>query len=384
MTGASRTSEALRAALVRELVRRRAIRSDRVEQAFLAVPREVFVPETAAVEGLERVYRDEPIVTKWENGAAASSSSQPALMAAMLEALDVQPGHRVLEVGAGTGYNAALLSTLVGPSGRVVSVDVDVEVARGAERALAESSHRVRVVVGDGMNGFAEDAPYDRIVVTVQPPAFAIAWVEQLAPGGLVQTPLTFARPPGQYAVVTLRRPDAPGDSGDSGDVLESVSVIPGGFMPMRGVSPAAHAAAVGWGEAALFSSEPRASTLDVDDWPALQTALGMLLPDEGVAAASYRGAVGIGFVSPSGDSAAAAVANYQHGIAVVTLLAWGTPDAADHIGDAVSAWRAAGQPGTSALRFRIGLGRDPGPTHWRQMHVSGPAVIRAALSAIS
>ena len=108
-----------------------------MRDAFLRVPRELFVPAFAAEHGLDAVYRDEAIVTKTdEHGTPISSSSQPQIMAIMLERLALEPGLRVLEIGAGTGYNAALLKTIVGPRGRVVSVDVDPELARGARSRL--------------------------------------------------------------------------------------------------------------------------------------------------------------------------------------------------------------------------------------------------------
>src|SRR4051794_16053500 len=102
-------SAALRRALVSELEVRGVIRSAAVRSAFLRVPRELFVPERLAEDGLDAVYRDEAIVTKTgPQGMPMSSSSQPSIMAEMLERLLVEPGMRVLEVGAGTGYNAAL------------------------------------------------------------------------------------------------------------------------------------------------------------------------------------------------------------------------------------------------------------------------------------
>jgi protein-L-isoaspartate(D-aspartate) O-methyltransferase len=140
-------SAKLRRRLVADLERRELIRSERIREAFLAVPRELFVPDFAAQEGLEAVYRDEAILTKeGEHGVPLSSSSQPAIMALMLEHLELEEGMRVLEIGAGTGYNAALLSLLVGKRGQVVSVDVDAQVAAGARRALRENGYRVRVV----------------------------------------------------------------------------------------------------------------------------------------------------------------------------------------------------------------------------------------------
>jgi protein-L-isoaspartate(D-aspartate) O-methyltransferase len=106
----------LRRHLVDELAGRGLIQDERVERALLAVPREIFVPKFAAQRGLEAVCRDEAIMTKDDaRGVPVSSSSQPAIIASMLERLDLREGQRVLEIGAGTGYNAALLAEIVGP-----------------------------------------------------------------------------------------------------------------------------------------------------------------------------------------------------------------------------------------------------------------------------
>jgi len=110
-------------ALVEQLKREGCITSAPVEAAFRAVRRHLFLPGTP----LDQVYRDEAIPTKRERGVPISSSSQPAIMAVMLEQLGLRPGQRVLEVGAGTGYNAALMSHIVGAGGRVVTVDIDGE-----------------------------------------------------------------------------------------------------------------------------------------------------------------------------------------------------------------------------------------------------------------
>src|SRR5687767_10549210 len=98
----------LRAQLVTTLRERGLLRTPAIERAFGVVPRELFLPGVP----LERVYQDDAIVTETEDGVGVSSSSQPAIMALMLAQLDVQPGLRVLEIGAGTGYNAALLREL--------------------------------------------------------------------------------------------------------------------------------------------------------------------------------------------------------------------------------------------------------------------------------
>ena len=218
-------SAKLRRRLVLDLGRRGFIRSEAVRRAFLAVPRELFLPDFAAREGLEAVYRDEAIPTKFDDrGFAISSSSQPAIMARMLEQLRLEPGLRVLEVGAGTGYNAALLATLVGPAGRVTSIDVDPAVARSARAALRKGGYRVEVAAGDGRDGFAARAPYDRILVTASSETVTPAWFEQLVEGGLLEVPLRITAT-GAQVIPTLRRLRRS---------LATETVVAGGFMPLR------------------------------------------------------------------------------------------------------------------------------------------------------
>jgi len=156
------------------------IGSSRVAAALRDVPRHLFLPELRP----EAVYRDDAIVTKRdETGQPISSSSQPAIMAIMLDQLDLAPGHRVLEIGAGTGYNAALISHIVGPSGRVTSVDIDPELVRTAREHLARAGFAEVTVVGaDGAVGDPEHAPYDRIIATVGVSDLAPAWLAQAAP----------------------------------------------------------------------------------------------------------------------------------------------------------------------------------------------------------
>jgi protein-L-isoaspartate(D-aspartate) O-methyltransferase len=217
----------LRQRLATRLRRAGTLTDSFVERAFLSVPRELFVAAVAARQGLEAVYRDDALVIKRDAlGRPASSSSQPSIMAAMLEQLEVRPGQRVLEVGAGSGYNAALLSSLVGPGGRVVSVELDEEVARAARAALARGGYPVQVATADGRQGWAAAAPFDRIIVTASTDDIPRAWFDQLAVDGRLVLPLRFSRrwflP---QAVVALRR-TALG--------LESVAVVPGAFMVLR------------------------------------------------------------------------------------------------------------------------------------------------------
>jgi protein-L-isoaspartate(D-aspartate) O-methyltransferase len=228
----SAQSRGLRRRLVAELEDRGLIRTPAVREAFLSVPRELFVAGFAP--DIETVYRDEVILTKRNaQGTPLSSSSQPAIMALMLEQLGVEPGMSVLEVGAGTGYNAALLSVLVGPRGRVVSIDIDPELAAISRRSLRAGGYRVRVVAGDGRDGFARGAPYDRIVVTASADAVPPAWHEQLRAGGLLEVPLRVS-PTGAHPIPLL---------GKTAAGFRSTSILVGGFMPIRAAGEDAAAA---------------------------------------------------------------------------------------------------------------------------------------------
>jgi protein-L-isoaspartate(D-aspartate) O-methyltransferase len=214
----------LRERLVAALVERGVLTDAAVEAAFGTVAREVFVP---GVE-VERVYRDEAIVTKWQDGIGVSSSSQPAIMAIMLQQLDLYPGARVLEIGAGTGYNAALIREIVGTGGQVVTVDIDAEVAGWArERLDAAGYSDVGVYCTDGADGWPAGAPYDRIELTVGAADIAPAWVEQLRVGGVLVIPLLVRA--GQVSVAFEKQPDG---------TLRSRSVEPCGFMRIRGRLP--------------------------------------------------------------------------------------------------------------------------------------------------
>src|SRR5947209_6454431 len=157
-------ASALHQALVDKLKRDGTILTSTVEAAFRAVPRHLFLPEVEPSE----VYRDQAIATKSLNGMSFSSSSQPAIMAVMLELLELKPGQRVLEIGAGTGYNAALLAHIVGEKGQVVTVDIDEDIVESArEHLVAAGFVRVQVVCGDGGLGYPAAAPYDRIILYV-------------------------------------------------------------------------------------------------------------------------------------------------------------------------------------------------------------------------
>ncbi|MFV0129860.1 methyltransferase domain-containing protein [Streptomyces sp. HMX112] len=197
-----------RRALVREIVARGDLRDPAWRAAFEAVPRHLFVPYyyVGAVAGYERLwcqdpdperrsrwlagaYADRPLATRVRDGDLVSSASQPSLMAVMLEALEVGDGDHVLEIGAGTGYNAALLAHRLGAE-RVTTVDLDEEITEAARAHLAAAGYRPEVVTGDGARGCPHRAPYDRIVATCALPSVPPAWLAQCRPGARVLAPL--------------------------------------------------------------------------------------------------------------------------------------------------------------------------------------------------
>lgn len=179
-----------------------------VRGAFDALPRHVFAPERlwdwdgTAYVPVDRVADpdrwaamvyagpDEAAVTEVTDGIPTSSLSAPAVVATMLDSLDAEPGQRVLELGTGTGWNAALLAHRVGLSGRVTSVETSAELARAAIRTLEGAGSRVDVAVGDGNLGRPDTAPYDRVIATYAVDRVPWAWIEQTAPGGDLVFPL--------------------------------------------------------------------------------------------------------------------------------------------------------------------------------------------------
>lgn len=191
-----------------ELRRQGAIRTDAVERAFAAVPRHRFLSsggfyyrgqqhvlgDPPADELMDLIYANNPLFThKGRDGDPTSSSPQPELMAAMLEALDLQPGMRVLEIGGGTGYNAALIAELTGTE--VTTVEAGERAATHAAAALAELGFtpRVRLEHADGYPGDPAGHRYDRIVVTCGIAGIPPQWLNQLTDNGMFLAPIAHA-----------------------------------------------------------------------------------------------------------------------------------------------------------------------------------------------
>lgn len=197
------------------------LRSPSVEDALRRVPRHRFVDEA----NVESAYADIAIPTKTDElGTAISSLSQPTIVAAMLELSQLKTGHRVLEIGAGTGYNAALLSYITGTEGLVVSVELENDLAVAARQRLRSLGFsRVNLVTGDGASGHLASAPYDRIIVTTGAPRIASAWLDQLNEVGRLVVPVVNSDGIGTIRCLVRR-----------GTKLEEEETMPCGFLPMR------------------------------------------------------------------------------------------------------------------------------------------------------
>jgi len=156
--------------------------SRRVEEALLRVPRHLFLPK----EVRSQAYRDTPLPI-----GDGQTVSAPHMVAIMAEALDLREGQKVLEIGAGSGYNAAVMAELIGPEGRVITLERHPGLAEKAAQALLEAGYpNVKVVVGDGSLGYPEEAPYDRISVTCGAPRVPSPLADQLRDGGIMVIPV--------------------------------------------------------------------------------------------------------------------------------------------------------------------------------------------------
>lgn len=204
-------AEDLHEDLLRALIAGGRISAADIEAAFLAVRRHDFLP----TQPPDVAYRDQVVTTKVKDGIPISASTQPSMMATMLEQLGLRPGHRVLEIGTGTGYNAALMAHIVGEGGQVVTIDLDEDIVAEARENLRRAGYqRVQCVCADGGNGYAEAAPYDRIIVTVGSWDIPPALRRQLREAGRLVIPISIRGP--QRSVAFERR----------GERLTSTSIV--------------------------------------------------------------------------------------------------------------------------------------------------------------
>lgn len=221
--------------------------TDEWTAAFDATPRHLFIPDRAlvSIDGhkvpidrdadpdtwIDAAYRDAAIITQLDDGAShgprqhTSSCSMPQVVLSMLAALETKPGQRVLEIGTGTGYSAALLAHQLGAQ-NVTSVEIDPAIAEQARTNLAKVNRPVTVITGDGVHGYPSSAPYDRIVSTasVLVGHLPYEWVRQTVPGGMILTPWGTSFRNGELVSLTVR-PDASA----VGSIVDAVA-----FMRLR------------------------------------------------------------------------------------------------------------------------------------------------------
>ena len=174
-----------REALLAELETGGYLTDPRLEEAMLAVPRHVFVPK----ELRETAYEDRPLPIGF-----GQTVSAPHMVAMMTSALQLKEGDKVLEVGTGVGYHAAIAKAVVGESGRVISVEYLPELVQLARKNLKVAKLKVEVHEGDGYKGYEGEAPYDAVYVTCAIPDVPDALIEQLKEGGHFVAPLGITR----------------------------------------------------------------------------------------------------------------------------------------------------------------------------------------------
>jgi protein-L-isoaspartate(D-aspartate) O-methyltransferase len=209
--GGRRDWQSERARMIDEQLKARDIRDERVLSAMATVPRHLFIPESAR----GGAYGDFPVPI-----GHGQTISQPYIVAFMTQALDVDPTHRVLEIGTGSGYQAAVLSML---AKEVFTIEIIGPMAERARTTLMDLGYRnVEVRTGNGYQGWPEHAPYDRIIVTAAPDDVPPALVQQLKIGGLMAIPVGVVH---QELRILRRVPTG----------METITTLPVRFVPMTG-----------------------------------------------------------------------------------------------------------------------------------------------------
>lgn len=203
--------EEKRRRMVSEQLRSRDIRDQRVLEAMTKVPRHLFIPE----DERSSAYNDYPLSI-----GHGQTISQPYIVAFMTQALDVKPEHKVLEIGTGSGYQAAVLGEL---AGEVYTIEIVEPLAASAERTLQRLGYKnVHVRAGNGYAGWPEQAPFDRIMVTAAPDEVPPALIEQLKIGGMMAIPVGSL----DQELKILRRTQTG---------METLQTLPVRFVPMTG-----------------------------------------------------------------------------------------------------------------------------------------------------
>jgi len=197
--------------MVKNQIVARGVQNPEVLAAMRAVPRELFIPQSVR----SQAYEDHPLPIGFNQ-----TISQPFIVGLMTELLDPKKNHRVLEIGTGSGYQAAILSRLVR---ELYSIEIVPELARSAAETLSRLGFRnVAVLEGDGYRGLPEKAPFDRIILTAAPPEIPEELVNELTPGGRLVAPVGV----GVQTLVVLQK------AADGKTTTRSV--LPVRFVPMK------------------------------------------------------------------------------------------------------------------------------------------------------
>jgi protein-L-isoaspartate(D-aspartate) O-methyltransferase len=376
--------------LVARLRRRGALGSEdaALEAALLALPRERFLPGVP----LKQVYADQSVpFLGGASGQPEIASTQPSITARMLRQLRLMPGQNVLQLGAGSGYTAALIAHIVGDNGRITAVEIDPATTASALDNLQHTQMgRVLVVNGDAAQGYAPRANYDRILVNAAVWDLPRNWVQQLKPDGVLVAPLWLGAL--QYSVAF--RPSADGS-------LMSEDLTPTDFVPLRGnaAGPRTQMRVGGSSllltgdtsaidSAALHTLMSEAGEIDYLSTPLSGKArkknflpyLMLHLPPEvtfclfsfegdqlpyGMERAGFAvlGRGSVAFVSLAGD---------------FRSFIFGGADAFIAAHEAFSAWRAAGMPGDEQLRVKLTAKNAPQP----EADAASPSGVRVSQRA--
>nr|WP_169790898.1 methyltransferase domain-containing protein [Streptomyces pathocidini] len=332
--------------------------------AFKAVPRDAFVPDklwpgtaggnrqgevidrqTDPAKWWGKVYSDIPLTTQWDDGAHSgtgkgraptSSNSMPKMVFSMLRELSVERGCRVLEIGTGTGWNAALLTHRLGPD-NVVTVEVDPAVAEEARRRFGATGLEPLTLVGDGSAGHLERAPYDRVIATCSIARVPYAWVEQTRPGGIIVAPWGPAYGGQGIARLTV----------GEGGVASGPFVLSSAFMRLRDQRDTfPPTSSFPGADAWSADGEKRASSLspdDMGDWIHMFT-LGVQVPDMFCRVqAGTDGAYRLWILDMAGTSWA--TADYEHGRTEYEVVEYGPRQLWAEVEAVMSWWHKQGEP---------------------------------------
>ncbi|HWE90688.1 MAG TPA: methyltransferase domain-containing protein [Pseudonocardiaceae bacterium] len=344
-----------------------------------AVPRERFIPgrmwadepETGYLpidrgsepdRWLDAVYSDRVIVTQFDDGATewpnighrpTCSASMPSAVVGMLDVLDVRDGDHVLEIGTGTGYNAALLAARLGDDA-VTSIEVDPVLADLARANLDPAGHKPTVVCDDGAAGWSSRAPYDRVIVTatVQLGRFPYAWVEQASPGAVIVVPVRTELASGPLVRFTV---------GEDGAATGRAVPMRVGFMELRAQrTPAAGLSELRWDDPAAD-----VSYTEIEPWTTLlrdasQWAIAVAVPQcrHAVWKRTEQRRHGVAWlIDPLSRSWASVVPGDRKGQFVVRQS--GPRRLWDETETAYRWWQANGEPPVEAWQFVIGADRQ-------------------------